>query len=115
MKLLIDMKLDNWNKIISKSRSNKFYANSYKKNEMKKISEFLKDVPKIEKYPIELVFTWHIKSAVSDLDNKSVKSILDVMQEMGILENDNIKYINKITYIAIKDDKDYVELEIKGE
>ena len=35
------------------------------------------------------------------------------MQNLGILENDNIKHINKITHIAIKDDIEYVELEIK--
>ena len=113
MKFVIDLKLDNWNKTILRSRSNKFGANTHKKKEMKEISYFLKDVPKIKKYPIEMIFTWHIKSVVSDLDNKSVKSILDEMQEAGIIENDNIKYINKITYIAVKDVKDYVEVEIK--
>ena len=115
MRFIIDMKLDNWNKTILRSRSNKFGANSHKKKEMKDISYFLKDVPKIKDYPIEMIFTWHIKSVVSDLDNKSVKSILDEMQELGILENDNIKYINKITYIAVKDNRDYVEVEIKGD
>ena len=115
MRFIIDMKLDNWNKTILRSRSNKFGANSHKKKEMKDISYFLKDVPKIKDYPIEMIFTWHIKSVVSDLDNKSVKSILDEMQELGILENDNIKYINKITYIAVKDNRENVEVEIKGD
>lgn len=93
-------------------RSNKFGANTHKRKEMKEISNFLKDVSKIKEYPIELTFTWHIKSVTSDLDNKSIKSILDAMQETGILENDNIKYINKITHIAVKDSKDFVEVEI---
>ena len=47
------------------------------------------------------------------LDNKSLKSVLDQMQLSSILENDNIKHINKITYEAIKDVKDYLEIEIK--
>lgn len=34
------------------------------------------------------------------------------MQKMEILENDNIKHINSIEYIAIKDNKDYLEMEI---
>ena len=59
------------------------------------------------------MFKWHIKSKVSDLDNKSVKVILDEMQRLNIIENDNIKYINEIRYIAIPDKIDYVEVEIE--
>lgn len=35
------------------------------------------------------------------------------MQEMGILENDNIKHITEINHKAIKDTKDYLVMEIK--
>ena len=109
----IPLKLDNWNDIIKQCRGNKYMANSHKKAEMMAISYFINKIPKIDKYPVKMAFKWHIKSAISDLDNKSVKSILDCMQNLGILENDNIKYINKIEYEAIKDDKDYVEMEIE--
>ena len=34
------------------------------------------------------------------------------MQKMEILENDNIKHITGIEYQAIKDNKDYLEMEI---
>lgn len=34
------------------------------------------------------------------------------MQRMEILENDNIKHITSIEYQAIKDNKDYLEMEI---
>jgi hypothetical protein len=34
------------------------------------------------------------------------------MQRLNIIKNDNIKYINEITHIAIPDDNDYVEVEI---
>ena len=111
MKFQIMMKLDNWNDIIKYCRSNKYYANTHKKREMSDISYFLDKIPRIEKYPVEMVFKWHIKR-VCDLDNKSVKSILDEMQIKGILENDDIKHITKITHIAIKDTEDYVEVEI---
>lgn len=113
MKAIIPMKLSNWNDIIKQCRGNKYGANSHKKAEMRAISYCLNKIPKIEKYPVRISFRWHIKSVVSDLDNKSVKSILDCMQKMGKLENDNIKYINEINYVAIKDDKDYVEMEIE--
>lgn len=112
MKITIPLKLDNWNDIISQCRANKYSANSRKQAEMNDISWFIRKIPKIEKYPIEMSFTWHIKNPRSDLDNKSVKSILDCMQNLGILENDNIKHIKKISHIAIVDKEDYVEMEI---
>jgi hypothetical protein len=34
------------------------------------------------------------------------------MQNLGILENDNIKHINEITHKAVKDDTEFVEMEI---
>ena len=112
MKIVIPLKLANWNEIINQNRINKYLANSHKQKEMKDISWFIRKIPPITKYPIELVFTWHIKNSRADLDNKSVKSILDCMQNLGILENDNIKHISKITHIAIKDSEEYIEMEI---
>ena len=87
MKIVIPMKLDNWNDTIKKCRGNKYGANSRKKAEMRAISYYLNKMPKIDKYPIKMTFKWHIKSVISDLDNKSIKSILDCMQNIGILEN----------------------------
>ena len=59
-----------------------------------------------------MICRWHIKNSCNDLDNKSIKSVLDKMKKMGILENDNIKHITGIEYQAIKDNKDYLEMEI---
>lgn len=113
MRFIIDMKLDNWNDIIKYCRSNKYGANFRKQKEMKEIANFMIGLPKIKEYPIEIIFRWHIKNNNSDLDNKSTKAILDTMQKIGILENDNIKHIDKITNIAIPDKKEYVDVEIK--
>lgn len=112
IKVRIPLKLLNWNDIISQCRTNKYYANTHKKREMRDISLFIKSIPPITQYPIKIVFTWHIKNSRADLDGKSCKSILDCMQNLGILENDNIKHINQITYIAVKDTTEYVEMEI---
>lgn len=113
MRYIIPMKLSSWNEIIDDSRGNRYRANSHKKQEMRDISYFIRKIPKIEKYPVRMSFRWHIKNVRSDLDNKSVKSILDSMQKIGILENDNIKHISEIHYVAIPDKEDYVELEIE--
>lgn len=112
MKIVIGLKLANWNDTINANRRNKYMAAGAKKKEMQLISEFLKDVEPITEYPIHLICNWHIRNAISDLDNKSLKSVLDQMQVMGILENDNCKHITKIEYNFIKDEKDYLELEI---
>ena len=104
MKITIDTKLQTWNEIINQNRRNKYMANKIKQDEMRIIAYYLLSVPKIEKY--------HVKNINSDLDNKSIKAVLDIMQKTEILENDNIKHITGIEYRAIKDNKDYLEMEI---
>jgi Holliday junction resolvase RusA-like endonuclease len=106
------LKLSNWNDIISQCRTNKYSANNHKQKEMRDISWFIKKIPPIKKYPIEITFKWHIKNSRADLDNKSCKSILDCMQNLGILENDNAKHINAIHHYAILDTEEYIEMEI---
>ena len=113
MKLIIDYKLSNWNETININRTNRYAAASKKKKEMEIVKMLLIGEPKITKYPIELNCTWYVKNIGSDLDNKSLKSVLDAMQEVGMLENDNINHIPIINHKAVKSDKDYLEIEIK--
>ena len=112
MKIIIDTKLKTWNEIINQNRQNKYMANKIKQDEMSIIAYYLLSTPKIKKYPVKIICKWHVKNVNSDLDNKSIKTVLDIMQKMEILENDNIKHITGIEYQAIKDDKDYLEMEI---
>ena len=103
MKIIINYKLDNWNDTIAHCRGNKYGANKQKQREMA-----------IKKYPIKIECIWHVTNCGSDLDNKSLKAVLDQMQKMGILENDNIKHIPVITHVAIKDKREYLELNIEN-
>lgn len=112
MKIKIDYKLDNWNETIARCRGNKYGANSRKKKEMGIIRYFLLGIKPIKNYPIQLNCTWHVSNVGSDLDNKSLKAVLDCMQKMGILENDNIKHIPVINHKAVKDSDDFLEIEI---
>ena len=112
MKIVIPLKLNNWNDIINANRINKYVGASQKKKEMRDIGFFIRNMIPITKYPIKISFTWHVTNQRKDLDNMSIKAILDCMQELGILENDNIKHINQITHIAVKDTTEYVEMEI---
>lgn len=110
----IPLKLSNWNDIINANRINKFVGAKLKKKEMGDISYFVRNMPKIEQYPIKITFIWHITNTRSDLDNKSVKAILDCMQNLGKIENDNIAHINEITHKAIKDKTEYIEMIIEN-
>lgn len=107
------MKLNNWNSIIGQCRSNKYYANTRKKAEMRAISYYLNKIPKIEEYPVKMTFKWHLRGN-ADLDNVSIKSLLDCLQNIGKLKNDNVKHINEIHHIGIVDKEDYVEMEIES-
>lgn len=112
-KIVIDYKLDNWNDTIYSCRNNRYGANNKKKKEMEAIKKFLEGVKPIKKYPIKLKCIWHVSYLGSDLDNKSLKSVLDQMQKSGILENDNCKHIQEINHKVIKDVKDYLVMEIE--
>lgn len=112
MRIIINYKLDNWNDTIKHCRGNKYGANSQKKREMEIIKLFLMNVQPIKKYPIKIDCEWHVTNIGGDLDNKSLKAVLDQMQIMGILENDNINHIPQINHRAVKDKTDYLVLEI---
>lgn len=112
MKITIPLKLSNWNDIINANRINKYVGASQKKKEMQDISYFIRNMKPITKYPIKITFTWHVSNLRKDIDNMSTKSILDCMQELGKLENDNIKHINSICHYAVKDSEEFVEMEI---
>ena len=107
---IINEKLDNINTIINDNRRNKYLGASKKKKEQERIKEYIKDTSPIKEYPIKIRCNWYIKNTNSDLDNKSVKSILDTLQAVGVLENDNIKHITSIQHNAIKSDKEKVEI-----
>ena len=113
MKVIIHYKFDNVNNYVNKCRSNYFYANKTKQKETEISQIAFMKIPKIEKYPIELIFTWHIKSKTCDLDGKLPKNIIDGLVRAEKIPDDNVKYIQKITHLYKEDKDDYVEIDIK--
>lgn len=113
MKVIIDYKFESINNYVNKCRTNYFLANKIKQQETELSRYSFMKIPKIEKYPIELIFTWHIKSKTSDLDGRLPKNIIDGLVRAGKIEDDNVKYIQKITHIYQEDKHEYVEIEIK--
>lgn len=113
MKVIIDYKFDSINNYVNKCRTNYHIANNTKQKETMLSALAFTKIDKIDKFPIELTFYWHMKSKTADLDGRLPKNIIDGLVKSNRIPNDSIKYIQKITHIYIGDTKDYVEVEIK--
>ena len=50
------------------------------------------------KTPAKLVAIWHTSARNFDLDNMLLKTVLDQLQKMELLENDNVNHIQEITH-----------------
>lgn len=114
MRIIIDYKFTSLNQYINECRTNYYVANKTKQKEtMISALRFIK-LPKINKYPIEIIFRWHMKSKTADLDGRIPKNIIDGLVRSKRIPDDNVKYIQKITHEYVGDTKDYVEVEIRS-
>ena len=113
MKITIDYKFKSMNEYIGECRTNFFVANKTKQSETMRAALAFTKLPKIDKFPIELTFKWHMKSKVADLDGRLAKNIIDGLVRSKRIPDDNVKYIQRIIHEYVGDTKDYVEIEIK--
>lgn len=69
---------------------------------------------KVYKYPISLEIAWYEPDMRRDADNIqfAVKFIQDALVDIGILQNDSRKYINKISHEVLVDRKN-PRIEVK--
>ena len=74
LKIIFNHKFPNWNDIINTDRYNKYAGAKLKKKEMEEASIYLKNIPKIEKYPIKINCIWYVKNINSDLDNNYINN-----------------------------------------
>ena len=113
MKITINNKFKSLNQYINECRTNYHIANKTKQQETMLSALAFTRIPKIDKFPIELIFKWHIKNKQSDLDGRLPKNIIDGLVRSKRIPDDNVKYITRIVHEYVSDDKDYVEIEIK--
>jgi Holliday junction resolvase RusA-like endonuclease len=113
MKLKIDYMPPNWNEYINMERANKYKASKLKKEEKQIIKMLTLAKRYTGDYPVELTLKPHFSSMRQDLDNFRYKGILDGLVSAGVIINDNLKHIRKITIEPIFDDAECVEIEIK--
>ena len=113
VKIILDYKFESLNNYINACRTNYYVANKIKQKETQLSALGFTKIPKITKYPIGITFKWHMKSKTADLDGRLPKNIIDGLVRSKRIEDDSVKYIQKITHEYISDDKDYVEVYIE--
>ena len=113
MKITINHKYESLNSYIGICRANYHYANKIKQQETELSALAFSKIPVIRKFPIELVFKWHIRNKTSDLDGRLPKNIIDGLVRSKRIPDDNVKYIQRITHEYVEDKQDYVEIELK--
>ncbi len=113
MRLFFDYNPINWNEYINAERKNKYIANNIKQQEKRIVSILARGIKYTGKYPVELTIRPHYNAYRQDLDNFRYKGLLDGLVSAGVLKNDNLKHIQRITLEPIFDNKVGVEIEIK--
>lgn len=101
----------NWNEYIREERTSFYLANKVKQND-KKIIRFCVKEKYQEGYPCEIIFKVHYKDHRQDLDNFRMKGLIDGLVANGIIENDNLSKIQKITLLPVFEGSG-VDIEIK--
>lgn len=113
MKIKIHYLPPNWNDYINMERTNKYKANNLKQQEKQFMELSLKGIKYNGKYPVHIILKPHYSSLRQDLDNFRYKGLLDGLVSAGVLKNDNLKHIQKITIEPVFDNAECVEIEIK--
>ena len=96
-----------------KCRNNIYLANKVKQEETNLAMQHFANIPKIEKFPIELTFNWFMKSKIADLDGRFGKNIIDGLVRANKIPDDNVKYIQRIVHNYKESKEDFVEVEIR--
>ena len=113
MKIFISYEPPNWNNYINAERTNKYIANNIKQQEKQIVRLLTRGKKYTGNYPVEVIVRPHYNAYRQDLDNFRYKGLLDGLVTAGVLKNDNLKHIQKITLEPIFDNKFGVEIEIK--
>ena len=113
-------KLPGLNDYTKANRNNKYLANKMKQDIQKTICKYIvfgvsmKDLEKVDRYPIGLTIKWYEPNNRRDIDNITfgTKFILDSMVCMGIIEDDSRKYVDSIEH-SVFTDKENPRIEVE--
>lgn len=113
IKICLNYTFENLNEMIRLSRGNRYGANNQKKQEMRYVRLATMKMPRITEYPIKMTFIWHVPNKNRDIDNLVAKNILDGLVNAKKIKNDNLNCISEITYKAVIDKEQKVEIIIE--
>ena len=116
-KFVIRGKLDGLNNVINASRTNQYKANNMKRKAHTVVIQAIREakLPKVTKYPIKLKTVWYEPNKRRDADNVVAggrKAILDAMVEIGIIEDDGIKFVDSFED-EVRCDRENPRIEIE--
>lgn len=112
LRLCINYDFPNWNDYIAAERANRFLAAKIKKTEKEFVGWTVKE-KWTGSYPVQLTIRPHYSSKRQDLDNFRMKGLIDGLVSAGVLKNDNLTCIQKITLVPVFDGRSIVEVEIE--
>lgn len=113
MKIILQYMPINWNEYINLERTDYRIVNNIKQREKKIVAMNCIGKKYNDEYPIEIIFKVHFKNKRMDLDNTRLKGIIDGLVTCGVIKNDNLNCIQKITIESVFDNKEIIEIEIK--
>lgn len=113
MKIILNYDFLPWNDYIRIERGNFYQANSVKQNEKRFVVYSTKGERYEGEYPVELIIRPHFKDKRRDLDNYRIKGLIDGLVAAGVIKNDNLTCVQKITLEPIFDKDTKVEVEIR--
>ena len=111
MLIHLDYDFIGWNDYIRAERASKYKANNIKQDE-KAFVAFTTRERYTGTYPVALTLRPHYQHKKSDLDNFRMKGLIDGLVCAGVIENDNLTKISKITLEPIFDGGRGVDVEI---
>lgn len=111
MKFFINYDFPNWNEYIKAERGSLYHANAIKQAEKNFIAYTVRQ-KYTGKYPVTLIIRPHFQNKRRDLDNFRLKGLIDGLVAAGVIVNDNLKCINRITVEAVFSEEVGVEVEI---
>ena len=117
MKFTIYGRLDGLNEYTKACRENMYAGNAMKKRNQKAVRNAIRaaKIQKVDKYPIALKITWYEPNKRRDIDNIvfATKFIQDALVDMGIIENDSQKFLNKNLHdVQVDKENPRIEVEI---
>lgn len=111
----------NWNEYIGRERGSKYAANNIKQAEKQIVESYCRLIRNKDGspamytggYPAQVTIRPHFSAKRADLDNTRYKGIIDGLVSCGVIQNDNLKHIQRIVLEPIFDDIEAIEIIIE--